>query len=391
MKIDKIKNVVNIQLICADLNMLVQELISAGIILDNIQYIDEITICFKTSIKHYKRLIEIVDNKKAEVISVDFLGFNLIKRSIKRRYVLCLGLILYCVLSLIISGRIFFIQVSGNDQVRAEEILQVVESNGLYFGAKRKKVNNESIKNALIAQLPELQWVGINTAGCVATINVTDRSNEMKKEENNEPSCVVANNEGIIRSTIVVKGTAMCKNGQAVSKGDILISGQSEIGGIIVISDAEGEVYADTNHELVVVGAKKSVQRTRMIDSERRAGIIFGKKLINFYGDSGILDSSCVKMYWEEFIRLPGGFYLPLKLYVEQVDQFETSDFSGAVFDWLVDAGKNYILSHSVSGSIITCEYMNSLTDSAVVCHMKCICNEMIGVNKKEEIFVFDG
>ena len=52
-------------------------------------------------------------------------------------------------------------------------------------------------------------------------------------------------------------------------------------------------------------------------------GILFGKKLINFFKDSGILDSTCVRINKMYPFVLPGGFMLPISLIKQEIIYYD--------------------------------------------------------------------
>ena len=79
---------------------------------------------------------------------------------------LCLLLLLVCIL----PTRVLFMRVEGNESIPENLILEAAEDCGIRFGASRSAVRSEKVKNGILSRISELQWVGVNTKGCIAVI-----------------------------------------------------------------------------------------------------------------------------------------------------------------------------------------------------------------------------
>lgn len=384
-------NSIQVRVVCADLERYVDGLLAHGISISDIQYLDEITANMVIPSKFYDRIKNISYKYNADV---RMQNNSLLSKSIdlfRARPLLILGGIVFLVLSVIISRTILFVNVVGNDSVNEARIIEQAEACGLHFGANRSKVNSERIKNVILQKIPELQWAGVNTSGCVATVYVKERSDLQNESSFNGPVSIVAAKDGIINSVTLIKGTSTCKNGQAVNKGDVLISPYVDYGNITVLSGAEGEVYADTVNEIRLLTFTDSIKRTDNSESKLRISFIFRKKLINLYNCSGILDGSCVKMYSERTIRLPGGLELPITLCLEEYTNCKTSVTDLDQSNWPIDAAKTYLTNKMISGKIIDYQTSVSIVDRIHVYDLIFTCREMIGMTQKEEIFIFNG
>ena len=72
-----------------------------------------------------------------------------------RPILLFLFLLLFCS-SVFLPSRIFFITVDGNTAIPDKLILSAAEKCGVRFGALRKEVRSEKVKNALLSEVPQL-------------------------------------------------------------------------------------------------------------------------------------------------------------------------------------------------------------------------------------------
>jgi hypothetical protein len=244
------------------------------------------------------------------------------------------------------------------------------------------------MKNTLLEAMPELQWAGINTYGCVAVITVREREEEPdQKNSKYNVASIVAARDGIIDSCTVEKGTALCRPGQSVIQGQKLISGYTDCGISIRAETAQGDIYALTEHKLTVCTPTSCrVQHTKTA-SEKRYGLKIGKKRINFYKGSGISDTTCDRIYLENYITLPGGFVLPVAIVTEQYVYYDCDDcICNTSNSLLSDFAESYILSQMVGGEILSASESTQTGSSLLSLEGVYRCREMIGRVVKEEI-----
>ena len=351
----------------------------------DISHCGDLTVRFLIDRRNYKKLKERLRKRGDTFRLVRHSGvFWSMKRLIKRP-VLVIGLSALLLLSAFLPTRVLFMKVEGNVEIPEKLILEQAEICGIQFGADRRSVRSERIKNALLESVPQLQWVGVNTYGCVAVIRVRERSQPQQPQEDLRVSSIVAGRDGVIQSVNVNRGTVLCTKGQAVEKGQILISGYTDCGFSIKAEQAEGEVLAQTNRELTVVTPQKSLSRAAETGEVRKISLILGKIRINFYKDSGILDTTCVKMYSESYMTLPGGFRLPIAVGVVQCAAYrceavETPDMEQT----LTSFTQRYLPSQMVAGQIL--HRQESIDGCRLEGQYACL--EMIGQVRYEESII---
>lgn len=346
-----------------------------------------LTVRFRTECGYGVRLRELLEHRGDRVQILSRLGFSQRIMPWLRHPVLLAGIALVLWLTAWLPTKVLFVRVQGNASVPTGLILARAEACGIRFGAERGEVRSEKVKNALLEAVPQLQWTGINTSGCVATISVRERS--APPDEDRIPvSQIVALRDGVIRSCTVEKGTPLCSPGQAVRAGQTLVSGLTDCGRAILVSGAEGEVLAETSRSVMVRTVDSGLQRGGGKGIQRNFFLLFGKKRINFDNDSGILDGTCVKMYEEYYITLPGGFQLPLGIGVETVDHYTVEKSAVADMPGLLDrSARVYLLSHMTAGEIL--EQQVAVEGNRL--YGDYICLEMIGQNRYEEFTEQDG
>lgn len=316
-------------------------------------------------------------------------GLYWLGKGLLRRPVLLVGMLLLLWLMLWIPTHVFFVQVEGNSAVPARLILAAAEESGICFGASRREVRSERMKNALLEAVPELQWAGVNTYGCVAVITVREKSITEEQRAEYAVSSIVSACDGVIISATATRGSLLCQPGQAVIKDQILISGYTDCGLTIRASQAEGEVYARTIHEMTAISPAEYTQRGDKTERAVAYSLIIGKNRINLWKDSGKVSTTCGRMYEEYYITLPGGFQLPVALVKETVTTYETvtAEVSPEAAEAAMsEFAGDYLLSQLIAGSIENRTEQIDRDGDVFVLEGTYLCTEMIGRQKAEKI-----
>lgn len=360
-----------------------------GIEIFRVEQKGELTMRFRIRWKDYGMLAALCEKRGETLKLLRKSGLYWAGRQLLRRPVLLAGMAFFLALVLYLPSRVFFIRVEGNVTVPTRQILEAAGESGICFGASRRQVRSEKVKNALLSAVPQLQWAGVNTAGCVATISVRERTDAQASQQEWEVTSIVAARDGYILSGTVTRGNALFQVGQAVKAGQVLVSGYTDCGICIQATRAEGEITAQTNRTLEAVTPSQWVLRGEETGVHRKYSLLFGKKRINLWKDSGILDTTCGRMYMEYYVTLPGGFQLPLALCVEEFTSYETGTAelpqSGAE-EALTEYADSYLLQQMVAGEIRSRLQTVCLDGGIYRLKGSYVCVEMIGRVQREQI-----
>ena len=378
-------NSLEVDITCAEPAKLLGAVSDLGVVLSSIHNTDPLTVrvtCLQKDLK----AIERVCVKYGANCNVKRNKENILN-SVRKRSVLIIGCMLFLIAVVVLPTRIFFVRVVGNVSVPAKQILEEAENCGICFGASRRAVRSEKVKNTLLSAMPQLQWLGINTKGCVATISIREKTAEESTNDTFGIGSIVASTDGIIQSCTVLNGTAMCAIGDAVLAGETLVSGYTDCGIALKEVKAEAEITAITVRSITAFSLMPEEVRTQQRDEERRYSIRIGKKLINFFKDSGISDTSCVKIYSEDYLMLPGGFVLPVSLVTQRYIYCDCADERQQSWEtWLADCVKKYMISTLQACQVISENTQFVTNDSLCIFNGKYICLENIGQFVNEEI-----
>lgn len=380
----------SLQLTCGDILGVLAGANQAGIPLFDIRWKDEITVVFSLRSGKMKEMELLIQKKGGQIRYLGRRGLGWKLRRVIHRPVLLMTVLVLLALSCYIPSRVLFVRIEGNKSIPANQILEAAEKCGIRFGASRRAVRSEKVKNALLSQVPGLEWAGVNTYGCVAVISLRERAEQETAQTEREVSSIVAARDGVILSCTVTRGNGLCVPGQAVKAGEILISGLTDCGICVTATQAQGEVFAFTNRSLTVKMPAQSQKRGSESRSDVKYSLIIGKKRINFYKGSGISGGTCVKMYTEYILSLPGGFPLPIVLVKETVsscpvwaDDVEESQAAVCLKEFV----QRYLQQKMVAGVIVDRLERLTLEADSWTLVGEYGCTEMIG-QRQEEIGV---
>ncbi len=385
---------VRIELTGADIANSLCAINAQKIAIANMQMIGDLTVRFTVMRRQIKRLNTIAQIKgdRLDIISYEGVFWKL--RDIKQRPVFLSGIALLLCLAIFLPSWVLFIEVEGNDKIPANLILEAARYAGIGFGNSRRDVRSEKVKNRLLGALPELQWAGVNTYGCTAVISVKERDTEKKSNQSYTVSHMVAASDGVITSCVVTSGSGLCSEGQAVQKGQVLISGYTDCGGVITAGRGQGEIFAQTRHRFLAVSPAEVYIRETILEKQIRYSLQFGKKRINFYKGSGIYDGSCVKMITQYHLTLPGDYALPVTLVKEERISYRSNnkqlDESTAVAD-LSRFSESYIRQNGVALTVVEKQETVEKNNGLFILDGVYGCTEMIGREQGVQIGEFHG
>lgn len=380
--------IVRAELVSADPEGALRALGEAGIALDEITPKETLTLEFLLR-REDLPAAEVLCRKRGDSFRVlGRQGLWYAVGALWERKLLLTGLVFLLGLTILLPTRVLFFRVEGNRTVPTVRILWEAERQGLSFGASRRGVRSERIKNALLEAIPELEWVGVNTQGCTAVISVRERTAPAPAPEaKHQVGNIVAAMDGYILSVTVTQGTGQVQPGQAVKKGEILISGYTDCGICIQAAQAEGEILAQTRRQIEAVTPAQYLRKGKITGTKRALSLLLGKKRIFFWKDSGILEGSCDRIQKDYPLTLPGQFRLPFSLRVETYEIRESTSAKLTVTEAsaLLEAfAARYLPQQMIAGRIQQTRQTIQRNGGIYRLRGGYLCQEMLGREKRE-------
>ncbi|MEG2118099.1 MAG: sporulation protein YqfD [Clostridia bacterium] len=173
------------------------------------------------------------------------MGLPFLSYNYRKRYGIIVGAIAAMAITFLSMFFVWEINITGNTALPEEQIFSVLRENGIYIGAYIPSIKCGRAATEIILDLPDLSSVSVVIKGTYITIDVIDRRRPIKGTEISGFGNIVAKRDGIIVSIEATSGKPVVKSGDAVCKGDLLISGAYKgFTEMLLMTRAKGAVYA---------------------------------------------------------------------------------------------------------------------------------------------------
>ena len=140
-------NCYDVDITCASIGPFLTHIHQNGIVLHNVCYIDDLRIRASVSGGSYSKLKRFAVQKGATVEIKSKKGIYFLGQHLLQRPILVVGLILWIIMVLYLPTRILFVYVDGNRDCDTLRIVEAASKCGIHFGASRRYVRSEAVKN----------------------------------------------------------------------------------------------------------------------------------------------------------------------------------------------------------------------------------------------------
>lgn len=199
-------------------------------------------LCFKVSKKAYPMMEDIVKGCRCTMQTGAKIGLPFTAKRHKKRQALIWGVGLFFCVIFLFSSVLSEIRITGNEKISDTEILELLSECGISKGKfvygidTRKTVRQMYVKNDKIA------WIGIEIRGNCALVEIAEKVEVPHIVPLDSPCNIVSDKDGLIEKIQVRYGIPMVKEGDAVYKEQLLVSGiadSSVVGVRYIHADAE--------------------------------------------------------------------------------------------------------------------------------------------------------
>ncbi len=233
---------------------------------------------------------------------------------LRGRWGFAVGAVLFVLILYVSSSFVWQIDVQGNTQTDTEVIITQLSQLGLKKGVRPQNLNLKATGEKLRLACPDLAGVAISYRGSHVLVKVTQRTVADKNAPLQE-SNLVAVKDGIITLVLCQNGKSLVKAGDAVTAGQLLISGVYEdYYGKSTITAAMGQVYAKTVTEQDFTLSPNCT--VPVVKGDKK--VHWGIDLFGFFVPLYLAPSHPVKVVTDYFPLEMMGVRLPLGLYRQQ-------------------------------------------------------------------------
>lgn len=351
---------------------------------------DDGSIGFSVSLRAAKRLSRLCASQGIELRILQSGGMPLLLWRYRRRAGLMIGILLSVVL-LILSGRfVWDVRVQGTAEMSEAEVLEELRACGFGVGSYIPRVQTEKLENRVLIASDRISWIAIRIDGTVAQVQVIEHTSAPSEEDRTKPANLIAAMDGQIELIELYRGNAIVGIGQAVRRGELLVSGLYESQTVGVrYTRAAGKILARTEREFRVE-IPLSYQE-KVFQEEKCAGITlnffnFSLKIFENSGNEGVM---CDIIDEDKVFSLPNGQRLPLSVKVEKCVPYRTVTAVRTPDDALLlayEALDLQLASLSDGAELLSKQIETTLTETSLILHCTVTCIEDIAVQQEFEI-----
>ena len=311
-------------------------------------------------------------------------GGKNITASMKRRFVLCIGVGVCIVLLAISSLFVWRIDITGNDTISDGVILRALSECGLKNGVFWPALSSDEVRGDMLMKLPDIAWLSVNVHNSCVEVVIHERIAKPDIVNEAEYTDVKAAKSGYITKLSVLEGKALVSTGDTVSRGDTLISGtmDSETAADRQVH-AMGSVQARTWYEINAQTPIYESVKTEKGHSITSLSLVFGKNLIKFSTDSRNNSASCAKINKLRYAALGEAFTLPVGIIKQETTEFTLQKQridENAATQRLKQNLLSELKRRIGDGSVSQTSFSVSKTDELLTVTLRAECIENIGV-----------
>lgn len=288
---------------------------------------------------------------------------------------------------------VWFYEVTGNERVPAQKILRELDALGVGFGTYGKSIQPQWVKNHMLFRIPELQWLTVTQNGACATVVVRERPEAEPVDDRKTARNVVAARAGLVTRVSVLAGSSLCKPGDVVREGQLLVSAYADFGYKTQVSGALAEIYAKTWHRACTVLPETAERKQYTGTQSRCVSLVLGRKRWKLFGDSGFFTGNGDKMKITHTLTLPGGFSLPAAIEITTKTDYDTVEAqadAGAAQETMERLARERAQADMIAGTICSERYLLERRGGQLRLYSTLECEEMIARMVRAELFKDD-
>lgn len=143
-----------------------------------------------------------------------------------KRYGVYFGAAMAAILIFFLSNTVMKIEINGiSDETVRTEIREILAEEGLKAGAYIPSLNYMELSSKLFARSDNVAWASIGNNGSVVVVNVSAPTDKVETESQRIPCNIVSSRDAVIVDAQVRVGQLDVLIGDAVYKGQMLVSG----------------------------------------------------------------------------------------------------------------------------------------------------------------------
>ncbi len=308
----------------------------------------------------------------------------------RKRAGIMVGTLAAIALTVLSSRFVWDIRIMGNTTVSEREILEELRECGLTVGSYIPSLHTGELENRVLIASDRLSWVSIYLDGTVARVQVIEHTAPAADEDTAKPANLIAAADGQIETVELLRGNCVVRPGQAVRKGELLVSGLYDSQAVgYRWTRAAGRVIARTEHTIrieIPMSYEKKMYSDARVDEIVLNFFDFSLKI---FKSTGNVPPTCDIIKEEKGIFGAWGHDLPFGLCISRLHPY-TVETQARTSEEALDAAYAR-LSHELAaltdtGELLQKQIVTTLGEDSLILECTVLCLEDIAVQYEFEI-----
>lgn len=278
----------------------------------------------------FRKLKPILKKTSTKVTILNRFGLPFFFHKHRKRKVFFAGIVLSMILIYTMTFFIWKIDFNGNHSITDEVLLEYLESQNIYHGMYKRRVDCEQMAKDIRQAFDEIIWVSVSTDGTCLFVDVKENTDTFQANNLAEETAsdLVADKAGKIVYMITRNGVPQVKVGDEVKQGDILVSGTVEV--MSDSGEAAGYHYVEADADILIERTETyqeaiSIQHQSKSYTEQKKYLYY-IGIGNYRFELGIKkhDYENYEIHASEVqLKLGENFYLPFWIGNKQIVEYE--------------------------------------------------------------------
>lgn len=192
-------------------------------------------------------------NGKLKITKRNGLPFYI--RKYRKHLFFAIGIVMFFVLSKIISLFVWNISFEGNYSYTDVELMNFLKKHDIENGIAKSEIDCENIEYLLRTTYNDITWVSAEIKGTRIIIHIKENFDTHIAKAEDKPYNIISDTSGTVESIITRSGTPLVKKGDVVEAGQMMVSGVLELyndsGDIINyhLVNADSDIYLRVTEE----------------------------------------------------------------------------------------------------------------------------------------------
>ena len=306
-----------------------------------------------------------------------------------RRYGFIVGAVCGAVLLFLSSRVVWDIRVTGNEKLTHAEVIEALEACGFGVGSSLADFQAGELENRVLLYSNDLAWLSVHMDGTVAMVQVLERT-DRPETPSKKPANLIASCDGQIELIELLRGDCLVKVGQAVQKGDLLVSGiyDGQSAGLR-FTRAAGQILARTERVYRIEIPLETTEKRYLKEKKGEIWLNFFQKAIKIFKSTGNDTGKYDIIIMEKRFTGSGLQNIPVWITQESRRYYEETAVYRSpeeALDLAFEELERELSARSEGAQLLKKEIVTTLTERSVILDCTVLCIENIAVQSEFEV-----